>query len=358
MKAIDWFGTVTMLGVTLMTLLGLDFGGETFPWNSSKVICLIVFGVLLVGIFIFSEAKLARYPLIPLRLFRHPSNVAALAVCFVHGFVSSSEMQQGLWVDTDHSLQVFISAEYYLPLYFQSVQEASPLHSGLLILPIIITEASMGILSGVLIHRTGRYLEIIWLGTIFMTLGFGLLIDLNATSTLREIIPFQIVAGIGSGVLFEPPLIALQTLVSQDDTATATATFGFIRNVGLSMSIVIGGVVFQNGMSLRAPQLRASGLPSDITDQFSGSAAAANVMLISTLQNPAQKLVVKEAFAWSLRNMWILFTSVAVCGILATAFISRQVLGREHTETVTGLKREKGLERQGDVGERPESSPA
>jgi hypothetical protein len=179
-----------------------------------------------------------------------------------------------------------------------------------------------------------------------MTLGFGLLIDLNATSTLREIIPFQIVAGIGSGVLFEPPLIALQTLVSQDDTATATATFGFIRNVGLSLSIIIGGVVFQNGMSLRAPQLRASGLPRNITDQLSGSAAAANVMVISTLRNPAQKLVVKNAFAWSLRNLWILFTSVAVCGIVATGFISKQVLGREHTETKTGLKKEKQVEIQ------------
>jgi MFS family permease len=346
MKAIDWFGTVTMLGVTLMTLLGLDFGGETFPWNSPKVICLIVFGVLMLGFFIFSEAKLARYPLIPLRLFRKLSNVAALAVCFVHGFVSYPQASPLASFSTDSCLQVFISAEYYLPLYFQSVQEASPLRSGVLILPVIVTEATMGILTGVLIHRTGRYLEIIWIGTIFMTLGFGLLIDLNATSTLREIIPFQIVAGIGSGVLFEPPLIALQTLVSQDDTATATATFGFVRNVGLSLSIVIGGVVFQNGMSLRAPDLRASGLPSNITDQLSGSAAAANVMVISTLQNPAQKLVVKEAFAWSMRNMWILFSSVAVCGILATAFISKQVLGREHTETKTGLKKEKEIEAQ------------
>jgi len=94
-KAIDWFGTVTVLGVTLMTLMGLDFGGETFPWNSPKVVCLIVFGVLMLGFFIFSEAKLARYPLIPLRLFRQRSNVAALGVCFVHGFVSTALHHQG-----------------------------------------------------------------------------------------------------------------------------------------------------------------------------------------------------------------------------------------------------------------------
>lgn len=100
MKAIDWFGTVTMLGVTLMTLLGLDFGGETFPWNSPKVICLIVFGILMLGLFIFSEAKLAKYPLIPLRLFRNGSNVAALVVSFVHGFVSTIGRRQGI-LETD-----------------------------------------------------------------------------------------------------------------------------------------------------------------------------------------------------------------------------------------------------------------
>ena len=71
-----------------MTLIGLDFGGATFPWNSPKVICLIVFGLLMAVFFFFSEAKLAKYPLIPLALFKQRSNIASLAVGFVHGFVS------------------------------------------------------------------------------------------------------------------------------------------------------------------------------------------------------------------------------------------------------------------------------
>ena len=131
---------------------------------------------------------------------------------------------------------------------------------------------------------------------------------------------------------------SLQTLVSQDDTATATATLSFIRGLCLALSIVIGGVVFQNSMSMQAPKMRASGLPLNITQQLSGTDAAANVMVVRTLQDAAQKLVVKEAFAWSLRNMWIMFTCVGACGIIASAFISKQVLGREHTETRTGLR--------------------
>jgi hypothetical protein len=88
MKAIDWAGCLSILAVTLMLLLGLDFGGKSFPWSSPKVICLLVFGGVAIGLFFFSEKKLAKYPLMPLLLFRNRTNVAALVVTFVHGIVS------------------------------------------------------------------------------------------------------------------------------------------------------------------------------------------------------------------------------------------------------------------------------
>jgi MFS family permease len=86
-RAIDWFGSLSVLGLTLMLLLGLDFGGETFAWKSPQVICLIVFGSLCSLLFVYSEKKLAKYPLMPLDIFARLSNVATLAVAFAHGFV-------------------------------------------------------------------------------------------------------------------------------------------------------------------------------------------------------------------------------------------------------------------------------
>ena len=199
----------------------------------------------------------------------------------------------------------------------------------------------MGIMVGFLIHRTGRYIEIMWVGTFLMTLGFGLFIHLNATSSVGEIVAFLFVAGLGSGLLFEPPLIALQAHVSQDDTATATATFGFSLNMAMSISIVVGGVIFQNSMQNRGSTLRAAGLTTDIVHKFAGDDAAANVMVISTIADAAQKLAVKEAFAWSLRNMWILYTCVSFLGIVASAFIEKRELSKEHVETKTGLIKKK-----------------
>ena len=230
-----------------------------------------------------------------------------------------------------------IAGDYYLPLYFQSVKEASPLRSGTLILPMTITEACLAILVGVTIHRTGHYLPLIWAGVILITLGNGLFIHLGATSPTGEIFAFEVVAALGAGLLFEPPLIALQALVSQENTATATATLGFVKSLSTSLSIVIGGVVFQNGMELQGPKLEQAGLSANDTLLLSGKSAAANVMIVSSLTDPAQKLAVKTAFALSLRNIWIMVTSVAACGIIASVFIAKSVLSREHVETKTGL---------------------
>ena len=324
-KAIDWFGTLAILAVTLMLLLGLNFGGATFPWSSPKVICLLVFGTVAIAFFLFCEKRLAKYPLMPLNMFAHGSNNAAFTVCFCHGMT-------------------FIAAEYYLPLYLQAVKGLSPLHSGLLILPITIPEAAMGILTGLVIHQTGRYREITWLGTLLLTVGMGLYIHLARTSGLAAIVGFEVLEGIGSGFLFQPPMIAIQSMVGQSETATATATFGFIRNVANAMSIVLGGVVFQNGMDSRIPSLRAAGLNSTLISAFSNGKAAANVELIGLIEDAEQRQAVQDAFAWSMRNMWILFTVIAGLGLVASGFVKHKDLSREHTETRTGIEKMRGRE--------------
>lgn len=317
--AVDWFGTLSILAVTLLLLLGLDFGGATFPWDSPKVICLIVFGTLMIGFFVFSEKRLAKYPLMPLGVFGNWSNNAAFLVAFAHSMVS-------------------IGIEYYLPLYFQSVKQASPLRSGILILPMMLTEAAGDIIVGILIHQTGRYREVIWVGATLMTLGTGLYIDFRTDTSVARVIGFEIIWGIGTALIFTSPMIAIQNTVSQADTATATATLGFIRNLATSLSIVLGGVVFQNSMAARQPSLAAAGLGKSVLEALSGDQAAANVEIVKSILDAAQRHVVQDAFAWSLRNMFIMYTCMAAAAMVASAFIKQRHLRTEHTETKTGIQ--------------------
>ncbi|KAN0117133.1 putative MFS transporter [Hyaloscypha variabilis] len=325
LKAIDWFGSLSIIALVLMLLLGLEFGGATVPWNSPRVICLIVFGSLMSIAFIYSEKRLARYPLMPLKLFANRSNAASLLVT--------------LW----HSM-IYIGAEYYLPLYFQSVKGSSPLTSGLLVMPITTTEAITGILAGVIIHSTGRYLEVIYIGVTCMTIGNGLYILLNPASTLAEIIIYQIIAGIGAGLLFQAPLIALQALVSQDETATATATFGFVRSLATALGVVLGGVIFQNSMDMHIPLLSSPpvNLPANITDLLTKGGAAANVMLSNTISDSVQKEAVRAAYSWSMKNMWIFYTVLSGLAVLSSVFIKKHYLRTDHVETRTGIKKREG----------------
>ncbi|KAI2615858.1 MFS drug transporter [Hypoxylon sp. NC1633] len=317
--AIDWFGTVCILGVTLLLLLGLDFGGAIFPWDSPKVICLIVFGVVMVGLFLFSEKRLAKYPLMPLGIFKNWSNNAAFLVAFAHNMVS-------------------IGIEYYLPLYFQSVKQTSPLRSGILILPMLITEAATDIMAGVFIHRTGRYRELAWVGVTLMTVGTGLYIHFGTETSVAEIAGFEIVGGIGTALLFQIPMLAIQNTVSQADTASATASLGFLNKVATALSIVLGGVVFQNSMAARQPSLAAAGLGESVLQALAPDQAAANVEVVQSITDAAQRLAVQDAFAWSLRNMFILYTCIAAVAVVASVFLKHERLRTEHTETKTGIK--------------------
>lgn len=215
LKAIDWVGSLSIIAVTIMILLGLDFGGETFAWDSVQVICLLVFGSAMIGVFLFGEKRVARYPLMPLRLFNNRHNAAVLVVTFVHGIV-------------------FMGVAYYLPLYTQSTKGASPLQAGVLMLPIELIEAASGIVCGILMHRFGCYRELIWVGSVLTTVGSGLLILLSADSSIGMLVGLQFVVGIGLGLLFQPVVVAIQVLIKQEDIATATTTSGFVRNIAVS----------------------------------------------------------------------------------------------------------------------------
>ena len=318
LKAIDWVGTLTILAATLMLLLGLDFGGAIFPWTSPKVICLIILGTAMIGLFVLSEKNVAKYPLMPLDVFKNQTNIAAFMITFAHGMC-------------------FYPAEFYLPLYFQSVKQASPVHSGIMILPFTISEAVSGFLVGVVIHQTGRYKEAIWTGALLLTLGTGLYIDLRTISSVGRIVAFELIDGVGSGFLLDAPLIPVQNTVKQDDVATATATYGFIRSISTAISIVLGGVVFQNSMDGQISTLRSAGVGNTVLSALSNGKAAANVEIIKTIREPWLQTAVKDAFALSLRNIWIMCTCFAALAVIASVFIKQTHMSTEHRETKTGI---------------------
>lgn len=317
LRNIDWAGTFLIIGGTLMFLFGLEFGGVNYPWDSATVICLIVFGVFVWGLAMLSEWKLAKYPVIPPRLFKEWYNILILLVCFCHGFV-------------------FIASTYYLPLYFQTVLLASPILSGVYVLPMVLSLSVVSAVTGIVMKKTGRYREAIVSGLFFMTLGYGLFIDLKAYASWPRIIIYQLIAGIGIGPNFQAPLVAFQANIRPSDMATATATFGFVRQLSTSMSVVLGTVIYQNIMGQQADKLLAA-IGPERTAAISGSFAGTSKSLIQSLDD-AQRKVVLGAFTLALNRMWIFYTAIAAVGLFLSVFIVPRELSKTHTVQKTGLE--------------------
>jgi EmrB/QacA subfamily drug resistance transporter len=176
LRSIDWIGVLTIVGGVVTFLFGMESGGVTHAWDSAFTLCLIIFGIVILVLFFINEWKFAKYPVIPLRLFHDMSNLAALGVCFIHGFV-------------------FIAGSYYLPLYFQVVLGASAILSGVYLFAMVLTFSVTSALTGIFIKKTGKFREPIWFGLFFMTLGYGLFINLPDHAVWSKIIIYQIITG-------------------------------------------------------------------------------------------------------------------------------------------------------------------
>jgi EmrB/QacA subfamily drug resistance transporter len=316
LAAIDWAGSLLIIGGTLMLLLGLEFGGVQYAWTSATVLCLIIFGLVTIGLFVVAEWKWAKYPVIPVRLFSHRTSIAAYGLAFTHAFT-------------------FMSGSYWLPLYFQAVLAASSLMSGVYLLPFVMSLSFVSAGTGIFIKKTGKYKIPISTGMFITVLGFGLFIDLGSKVNWAKLVLYQLVAGIGIGPNFQAPLIALQTNVKPHDIGAATASFGFLRQMGTSISVVIGGVIFNNEMQKQQSRLQRE-LGPELAGRLSGHNAAGNVEFVAGLKGRDGDIA-REAYWNAMKTMYIVYTCFAFVGFIISLFIRQKDLSKQHQEHKTGL---------------------
>ncbi|KFZ10250.1 hypothetical protein V501_05273 [Pseudogymnoascus sp. VKM F-4519 (FW-2642)] len=317
--AVDWLGSISIAGATVMFLLGLTLGGVIHPWDSPIVLCLLIFGPLLFVVFLAIEWKVAKYPIMPLEMFENTSNIASLLGVFFHGMM-------------------MVIGSFFVPLYFQSVLGATALLSGVWLLPLALSLSFSSAGTGLYISKTGRYMDCIRVAFTLSVLGFGLLYDLPLGKTWSKIIIYQIICGLGVGPNFQSLLLALQNQVKPHHYASVTATLGFTRNLATAIGVVVGNVVFQNSMLKQEPHLKAN-LSPQAAEMLSGKNAEASVFFVNTL--PAlERDIARAAYYASLRNVWLTAIAFAAAGLISCIFIKGRKLSKVHEKVETGLAAE------------------
>lgn len=281
-----------------------------YPWDSWRTLVPLILGIVGLVAFMAYEKYLAPNPMIPPKIFATRTAIASYIETILHGLV--------LWCTI-----------YYLPLYFQTVKELSPILSGVALFPLSFTVAPAAGLTGFLITKTGRYRPAIWAGFALSTLGLGLMCVMKVSTSVPAWIFLMLPAGLGMGILFPSLAFAIQASAPPGSMSIAVAMFSFFRAFGQAIGVAIGGVIFQNEMHgnlLRYPSL------APMATAYSRDAAGL-VRVVRAMADGGEegrvKMELKEAYTDSLRTVWAVCCAIVGVAGLISLLTEKYTLNRE-----------------------------
>ncbi|KAK9780391.1 putative Major facilitator superfamily (MFS) profile domain-containing protein [Seiridium cardinale] len=290
-KQLDLLGFFLIAPAVICLLFALEWGGTKYPWSNGRIIALfVIFGVLGLS-FVASQVWRQENATVPPRIFR---NRSIFAGCFAY-------------VGSGSALVIF---SFYLPIWFQVVQDKSPQDSGISLLPLLISIVVTVIGSGIATSAIGYY-------TPLMIIGSALLVVGSALSTLRQpdistgaSVGYQIVTGIGFGLGLQQPNVAAQTVMSNNDISIALSLLNFVNFLGSTIFITTSQTLLEGelvrGLGGIIPNLDASTLAN-------GGASSLRSMV------PADMLpVVLDVYNNSIRSIWYLALALACLSFVAS----------------------------------------
>ncbi|KAJ9420629.1 fungal trichothecene efflux pump [Fusarium oxysporum] len=87
-KELDWIGMSLFTIGCVLFLVGLSWGGTTYPWKSAEVLCTLVTGIMtLAGFFVYEAYFCSVKPLIPSSVFKNTGFVAVVTCATVASMV-------------------------------------------------------------------------------------------------------------------------------------------------------------------------------------------------------------------------------------------------------------------------------
>ncbi|RQM04909.1 hypothetical protein DH86_00002703 [Scytalidium sp. 3C] len=222
----DLAGTFTFVLATICLLLALPWGGTVYAWDNARIITLLTVAGVLFCFFVGVEYWRKDSAIIPLRLLRRRSIIAAILFGACLG-------------------GVFFVNVFYIPLWFQIVDGVSAVESAVLFIPYMLSVVGGFMFAGFGTAATGYYTPFVYAGSILMSIGTGLLMTVQPQHTSRaKWVGFQILCGAGIGLGEEQGLYMVQTTLAESDVATGVGIVLFAQTFGGALFVSVAQAVF------------------------------------------------------------------------------------------------------------------
>ncbi|KAG5659562.1 hypothetical protein KAF25_002121 [Fusarium avenaceum] len=288
---LDPLGFVLVAGSISSLLFALEFGKENQEWSSGRVVALFVVFAVLLLIFAGYQVWRGEKATIPPRLLKQRT---VLVAC-LFGFAVSS---------------VLVVYPFYLPVWFQVVKGKSSQDSGIALLPLLLSSVLMVMLGGVLVSKIGYYTPFAIGGAAILVVGSALFTTWTADVTTGRWVGYQMIAGAGMGLALQQPAIAIQTVLSDSDSAVGLSILNFVNFFGGTIFITVSQSLFQGQLQTKITKY----VPDIDIQQLTNSGAAGVKSLV-----PADKMeLVLGAYNDSMKAIWYLGLGLACAALLAS----------------------------------------
>ncbi|KAK4038051.1 major facilitator superfamily domain-containing protein [Parachaetomium inaequale] len=227
LRRIDFKGSILFALAILALLLPIELGGVKLPWSHPAIFALFGLSAVLLFVFVAVETR-QEEPILPLEIFHQRDAVFSFAII---GLQSAAQL--GLM--------------FSVPLYFQITARASNTVSGAHLVPAVFGNALGGLVSGLLIKRSGRYKTLIILAVTLSSFSYLLLmLRWHGNTNFWESL-YIFPSGFGTGTAQSAVFVSLQAVIADPSHLAPAISFMYLTStVALTIGVPLSNAVMQS----------------------------------------------------------------------------------------------------------------
>jgi MFS family permease len=305
-REIDVPGTVLYMGAIMCLIMGINFGGTLYAWNSGAIIALfVVSGVCFISFGIQQTFYLLTTPdqrIFPVQFFR---NINALLV-----FVSASAVNAAGFIPI-----------YYIPLYFQFTRGDGPIQAAVRLLPLIFVLSVTILLNGHLMSRFSYFQPWYIFGSVLTLIGGVLLSRIDSNTSEGRIYGYEVLLGLGVGSYVQAGYAVIQAVVPPTEMAHGISFAMLAQLCGIGFGLSIAGAIFINKAILGLAELLPGVSHDELQLAISGTSGDYFEAMPEELRSRAVNTIVD-----ALSNVFILvYVGAAVSLVVSVCFTQRKL---------------------------------
>ncbi|HKB30635.1 MAG TPA: MFS transporter [Streptosporangiaceae bacterium] len=308
---VDAVGVLLSIAGLVLVVYGIIQGGDTGSWVRPDVLGPVFVGLAVLGLFGWHESRIS-HPSLDVRLFRDPrlsASVGAIGLVFF----------------------ALAGAIFFISFYLQNVRGYSPLHAGLLTLPLAAGQMLFSPRSATLVHRFGaKAVTTVGLLMVASALAGYFLLGVDTPIWVLGVIFF--VQGAGMANVMPPATEAVMSVLPRERAGAGSSLNNTARQVAVALGVaVLGSILAQVYRGQLSPHL--AGIPASARSTASASIAGAQAVAQQLGPSGSRLLApASDAFVQAMHVTTLISAAIALVGATVVFVWMPGLRGRQQAQ--------------------------